>query len=362
MPSRPVVMNRKDPLDPKSAVDTSLDGQDPLADTQGSDRGADEADVVYDSMEASSVADGEDVIELYDINAALGGEDAARPERGDPATTQYALARPGIHAPEQEPAFDGVLDSNVTLGESSRAMMLARHANTRHGLMVPMEEATPELSPSQFAPGVLAFSDPNNDALSQYRLLKIKVEEFIDTLRYRSIAITSARAGEGKTTVALNLAVVMSENPWLKLALLDLNFRKPDLARMMRVPEGDPGLLHVLSGRASFDSALRKVEHRNLYLLHTGGRYEHSMNVLNSPQFDVFLNRLYESFDLVIIDCPPVMGCDDTLVVKQKVDGVFMVLRAESTPVSEMNRAAARLGRDRVLGVVLNHVRPREVG
>jgi capsular exopolysaccharide synthesis family protein len=350
-------MNKKNTLEPELP---QPDAPEPVAEARRAPGEADEADVVYDSMEAYS-ADGDDVIELYDINAALGGEQAARATREEQATTQYALATPGIQ-PEQNPTFDGVLDSNVTITDNGRALMLARHAQTRHGLMVPMEEVTPELSPASFAPGILAFSHPQHDALSQYRLLKIKVEEYIDSLRYRSIAITSARGGEGKTSVAMNLAVIMSENPWLKLALLDLNFRKPDLARMMRVPEGDPGLLHVLSGRATFDGALRKVEGRNLYLMHTGGRYEHSLNVLNSPQFDVFLNRLYESFDLVLIDCPPVMGCDDTLVIKQKVDGIFMVLRAEATPVNEMNKAAARLGKERILGVVLNHVRPAEVG
>lgn len=318
---------------------------------------ADEADVVYDSMEAF-VGDDEDVIELYDISAVVeGGEPPQR--REEPSTSQLTLATPGIR-PEQDPAFDGVIDSNVTITDGGRSLMLARHAQTRHGVMVPFDEVTPEFSPAGFAPGVLAFTDPHHPALSQFRLLKIKVEEYIDTLRYRSIAITSARPGEGKTTTALNLAVVTSENPWLKIALLDLNFRKPDLARLMRVRDGDPGLLHVLSGRASFDAALKKIEQRNLYLLHTGGRYDQSMTVLNSPQFDVFLNRLYESFDLVVIDCPPVMGCDDTLVIKQKVDGVFLVFRAESTPIGEMNRAAARLGKDRILGVVLNQVRPEE--
>jgi capsular exopolysaccharide synthesis family protein len=357
-------MSKKNSLEPEQDVERiAPEGRERVPEAAREEGEADEADVVYDSMEAFS-AEEDDVIELYDINAALGGEAGPRNTREEAATTQYALATatPGGQAAEAGPAFDGVLDSNVTIADGGRALMLARHAQTRHGVMVPFEDVTPELSPSSFAPGILAFSDPQNDALSQFRLLKIKVEEYIDTLRYRSIAITSTRGGEGKTTVALNLAVVMSENPWLKLALLDLNFRKPDLARLMRVPDGDPGLLHVLSGRASFDAALRKIEQRNLYLLHTGGRYEQSMNVLNSPQFDVFLNRLYESFDLVLIDCPPVVGCDDTLVIKQKVDGLFMVLRAELTPVNEMNKAATRLGKERILGVVLNHVRPTEVG
>ena len=89
--------------------------------------------------------------------------------------------------------------------------------------------------------------------------------------------------------------------------------------------------------------------------------YESSMTILNSPQFDVFLTRLCDAFDLVIIDAPPVLGQDDTLVIKQKVDGIFLVFRAEATPVSDMQKTAARLGRERLLGVVLNRVEPGEV-
>lgn len=331
----------------------TMDGREVTDDSRTIEAGGEDRDLVYDSMEAM-VADSEEVIELFDISAAV-EQGGSRP----PGSGGYAIAT-GAPSPSAEGAFDGVIDGSATQVDGGRALLLGRASRT--GLQVPAaDEATPEMPIAAFTPGILAFSAPAHAAVSQFRLLKIKVEGIIDQLRYRSIAITSTRAGEGRTTTALNLAIVMSENPWLKIALLDLNFRKPDLGRMMRVPDGDPGLLHVLSGRASLDAALRKVEGRNLYLLHTGGQYESSMTILNSPQFDVFLNRLYEAFDLVIMDAPAVLGQDDALVIKQKVDGLFMVLRAESTSVAELNKAVARLGRERVLGVVLNQVAPREV-
>jgi len=333
----------------------TMDGREVTDEAQTVEVSDGERDLVYDSMEAL-VAEQEEVIELFDINAAVAGQGQSRPSGGNFAIATTSPTR------SAEPAFDGVIDGSVTQVDGGRALLFGRHPSSRTGMQVPFtDEITPEMSAAAFAPGVLALAAPGHSAVSQFRLLKIKVEGIIDQLRYRSIAITSTRPGEGRTTTALNLAVVMSENPWLKIALLDLNFRKPDIGRIMRVPDGDPGLLHVLSGRATLDAALRKLEGRNLYMLHTGGLYESSMTVLNSPQFDVFLNRLYDAFDLVIMDAPPVLGQDDALVIKQKVDGVFMVMRAESTSIAEMNRAVARLGRERVLGVVLNHVQPREV-
>ena len=330
----------------------TLDGRQVSDDSLTLEAGAESRDLIYDSMEAM-VADGEELIELFDISAAV---DQGPPRPGG-ATYSIATTAPTRNA---EAAFDGVVDGSATHVDGGRALLLGR--NSRAGFVVPTpEDLTSELAVSAFAPGVLAFVAPSNPAVSQFRLLKIKVEGIIDQLRYRSIAITSTQAGEGRTTTALNLAIVMSENPWLKIALLDLNFRKPDLGRLMRVPDGDPGLLHVLSGRATLDVALKKVEARNLYLLHTGAQYDSSTTILNSPQFDVFLNRLYDAFDLVIMDAPPVLGQDDALIIKQKVDGMFMVFRAESTSVADMNKAVARLGRDRVLGVVLNQVAPREV-
>lgn len=342
--------DRRGPLGKPSIF--TLDGHEVTDESRTIEAGGEERDLIYDSMEAM-VADSEEVIELFDISAAV---DQA-PAR--PSGSNYAIATSAPSA-SAERGFDGVVDGAATQVNGGRALLLGRTSRT--GLQVPApDDLTAELPVAAFAPGVLAFTAPTHAAVSQFRLLKIKVEGIIDQLRYRSIAITSTRAGEGRTTTALNLAIVMSENPWLKIALLDLNFRKPDLGRLMRVPDGDPGLLHVLSGRASLDAALKKVEGRNLYLLHTGGQYDSSMTILNSPQFDVFLNRLYEAFDLVIMDAPPVLGQDDALVIKQKVDGMFMVFRAESTSVADMNKAVARLGRERVLGVVLNQVAPREV-
>ncbi len=332
----------------------TLDGRDVTDEGHTVEAGdAEERDLIYDSMEAMVGAE-EDVIELFDISAAVDATTATR----SPANYTIATTAPTTNA---EPAFDGVIDGSVTQIDGGRALLLARHPS-RTGMQAPHpEDLVPEMPVAHFAPGVLALVAPNHPAVSQFRLLKIKVEGFIDQHRYRSLAITSSRAGEGRTTTALNLAIVMSENPWLKIALVDLNFRKPDLGRLMRVPDGDPGLLHVLSGRAGLDAALHKVEGRNLYLLHTGGQYDASMTILNSPQFDVFLTRLCDAFDLVIIDAPAVLGQDDTLVIKQKVDGLFLVFRADSTPVADMQKAAARLGRERLLGVVLNRVAPNEV-
>ena len=79
----------------------------------------------------------------------------------------------------------------------------------------------------------------------------------------------------------------------------------------------------------TLDVALKKVENRNLYVLRTGGLYEASLEVL---------------------DAPPVLGTDDTLIIKQKVDGLFFAMRA-----------VMRVERDRVLGITLNQVQPAEV-
>lgn len=288
-------------------------------------------------------------IELFDISAALSVDQSV-----SLAAARYAIASVSP-ASSSAPSFDGVIEGGRS-GSSTRPL-----SSRTSGPVSIFADAPPDLPASAFVPGILALGQKDHPGLSQFRLLKIKVEGFMEKLQYRSIALTSSRAGEGRTTTALNLALVMSENPWLKIVLLDLNLRKPDLGRLMRVGDGDPGLLHVLSGRVTLDVALKKVENRNLYVLHTGGLYEASLEVLNSPQFDVFLNRLHESFDLVIIDAPPVLGTDDTLIIKQKVDGLFFVMRAESTPIEEVHRAVMRVGRDRVLGIILNQVQPDEI-
>ena len=338
---------------------------------------------VYDSLDGQLVhAEDAEVVELCDIEAAVGNPspgspsstdgtpEASAPPARDPSMVlgfvEYSDDNPAqaVEPAEQppaalslEPRFDGVVEP----GDEPEGAPLQIKRPEELDPIVAHDEVAPEIPLRTLLPSVLAFRNPNHGALSQFRVLKYKIEDYIDKHQYRSFAVTSARQGEGKTRTALNLAAVMSENPWLKLVLLDLNFRKPDLGRIMRVKAGDPGLLHVLSGRASFNQALKKLEARNLYFLHTGGTYEGSMGVLNSPQFDLFLSRLNEAFDLIIIDMPAVLDGDDALVIKQKVDSVFMVMRAEHTPIGEVNRAAKRLGKDRILGVLLILVRHKEV-
>ncbi|MFN3200123.1 MAG: CpsD/CapB family tyrosine-protein kinase [Bradymonadia bacterium] len=322
---------------------------------------AEEMTFTYDSMvDIATEAEEQDSLELFDISAVVGRPVVGVPDPEehpgpnlDPPTQRYALAT-SARGDHDEPTFDGL----IAVDGLDEPPTKAHRPATAQPIST---EVTPEIALQTFQTGILAVDEPEHGALSQFRLLKIQVEEIIDRLRYRSIAVTSARDGEGRTTTAINLAMVMSENPWLKVALIDLNFRNPELGRLMQAGDEDPGLLHLLAGRVSFDRAFRKLEGRNLYMLHTGGHYEQSMNVLNSSQFDLFLNRLYESFDLIIIDCPSVASSDDVLVIKQKVDGVFMVFKANSTPVNVMNKAAERLGKDRILGVVLNGVKSKEI-
>lgn len=224
------------------------------------------------------------------------------------------------------------------------------------------EEEGGELSLDRVAQRVVALSEPDGHFLTQYRILKRNLEQVLNHLNYRTIAITSAVAQEGRTSTALNLAVVMSENPWLKIAVVDLHLRRPSIGRRLGLPRTDPGLLEVLGGEIPLERVLRKLEHRNLYFLHAGEGCNISLPVINSPQFDVMLDHLKAIFDLIIIDAPPLLGEDDALVIHDKVDGMLMVMRAEFTELSALRRAIDRVGRDRLLGVILNDVRPEEVG
>ncbi|MFN3198870.1 MAG: CpsD/CapB family tyrosine-protein kinase [Bradymonadia bacterium] len=219
-----------------------------------------------------------------------------------------------------------------------------------------------ELPVHQVAERVVALAEPDGPFLTQFRILKRNLEQAVDRLNYRTIAVTSTCSQEGRTTTAMNLAVVMSENPWLKIAVVDLHLRKPSVARRLGMPSNSPGILEVLGGDVPLERALRKLEHRNLYFLHAGHGSDISLQVLNSPQFDVMLDHLQQLFDLIIIDAPPLLGQDDALVIYDKVDGMLFVLRAEFTDLRDVERALERIGRERLLGVILNDVRPEEVG
>ncbi len=182
--------------------------------------------------------------------------------------------------------------------------------------------------------------------------------------RPRVLALTSANPGEGKTTVASNLALALAEigRPVL---LIDADLRKGRLHEIFQVSNAW-GLSDLLQGKKPPQNGemVMGTSYPNLNLLPAGSVASSISVLLYSPQAFEFLKRVREEFHTVIIDTPPMLHMPDARVVGRLADGVILVVRSTQTTREEAAAASQRLMEDgtRVLGTVLNEWDPRKTG
>ncbi len=171
--------------------------------------------------------------------------------------------------------------------------------------------------------------------------------------RLRSLAVLSARRGEGKSTVALNLAKSLSTlNPGV--LLIDADLRQPTLHEKAQCPN-TAGLSNVLDGSMSMHEAVQHLA-PGLDILTSGPDSLAPVRLLNS-QFEALLGKARMAYETVIVDTPALSAVSDGLMVAAHTDGSLLVVAANGTDESDARKAVDQLklfGIDNVLGVVVN--------
>ena len=186
--------------------------------------------------------------------------------------------------------------------------------------------------------------------------------------RPRVIVVTSTNPGEGKTTVACNLALALAEiGPSVlmqSVLLIDGDLRRPRLHDIFGVPNRW-GLADLLEGKMppnGCEGMVFKTGFRNLDLLPAGSTTLNVAALLHSPRAVAFLNRMRAEFHTVIIDAPPMLNIPDARILGRLSDGVILVVHSAQTMRDAAVAANQRLTEDRtrVLGTILNQWDPRK--
>jgi capsular exopolysaccharide synthesis family protein len=195
-----------------------------------------------------------------------------------------------------------------------------------------------------------------------FRSIRTSLQFSAPADRQRTIIITSPSPEDGKTTVAVNLAMSLAQGG-RRVLLVDANFRRPGL-QLLYPPAGDTGLSNILVGDADLESAVRPTDVGNLDLLLSGPIPPNPAERLDSPQMQELLAQAVARYDQVLIDAPPVLLATDASLLATKVDGAILVCRA-----NENSRGAAQRARDLLLkvnahlfGAILNAAQTRRGG
>ncbi len=180
-----------------------------------------------------------------------------------------------------------------------------------------------------------------------------------DSRAVRTLVITSPRPGEGKTTVASNLAIALAGTE-RRVLLIDADLRRPRLHAVFDLANTS-GLSELLCAHSSVlelaaQQMVKATKIPNLSLLPSGPGADGIFNRLYSARVRGLLGRFREAFDYVIIDTPPALEAADARVLARSSDGVIVVLRANRSRTTEALETASQFLRDRVpvIGAVLN--------
>jgi capsular exopolysaccharide synthesis family protein len=186
----------------------------------------------------------------------------------------------------------------------------------------------------------------------QYRRLAAVLHDAQGNNGTKVIMVASAVAGEGKTLTATNMALTLSDSYRRRVLLIDADLRKPALHEIFRL-NTTSGLIDGLESSNDVKLVLRQVS-SYLSVLPAGRPTADPMAGLTSDRMRRLIDEAREAFDWVIIDTPPLMLLPDAHLLSSLVDGAVLVIKANSTPHEMVKRTTEIIGRERVMGVVLN--------
>jgi protein-tyrosine kinase len=205
---------------------------------------------------------------------------------------------------------------------------------------------------------IVGTSTMDPSAVEQYVALATALRTIQVARSLRTIMVSSAVVGEGKTLTAVNLALVLSERLGRRVLLVDADFESPSIHEIFQV-------LNVsgLGDALASDNANVPVIaiSKNLAVLPSGRMQPEPMAALLSQRMKALLLDAASNFDWIVLDTPPVTQISDPQLLGWLADGVVLVVEAGKTPTKAVQAAIEELGADRVIGVVLNRAPARSV-
>ena len=203
--------------------------------------------------------------------------------------------------------------------------------------------------------------DKENQAVQDaYAMLTANIHISNDQKTLRTFVITSCNPEEGKTSLAISLAITMAKSGW-KVLLVDADMRKPTAAKRMN--QGSLfGLSDYLMGDVELIDALCETNITNFTYFSCGNDHPNPIGLLCSTHFEILMGNVREEYDIVLFDTPALASVVDGAIVASKVDATLLVVKMGLTTLTSLKRVKEQLENlnANILGVVLNKVKKRD--
>ena len=216
--------------------------------------------------------------------------------------------------------------------------------------------------PESYRP-LVSISEPGSLGAEQFRRLRTHVLKLNVSDPPKTIMVTSATEGEGKTFVAANLAAGIAHDLHFHALLVDCDLRSPALSHWFGVQNGH-GLSDYLVGKGQLSELILKTEMEKLSILTGGSVQAKPAELIGSKKMEALVHELKSRYTdrYIILDATPLLATTEPEVLARLVDGILIVVRAGVTPRETVKQAIASLDPKKIMGFVLNDVEFKSSG
>ncbi|EQB22194.1 hypothetical protein UNSWDHB_476 [Dehalobacter sp. UNSWDHB] len=204
------------------------------------------------------------------------------------------------------------------------------------------------------------YDNQNKAVQDAFDMLTAKIHINNSQKKLKTFALTSCRPGEGKTSLAISLAISIAHSGW-RVLLVDGDMRKPTASKRLS-KETQMGLADYLAGKIEFSEAVSETNITNLFYFACGTDCLNPVELLCSARFQELINKARSRYDFVLFDTPALEIVADANIIASNVEATLIVVEAGSTSLVNIKRVKEQLENlnANILGVVLNKVKKHE--
>jgi capsular exopolysaccharide synthesis family protein len=200
--------------------------------------------------------------------------------------------------------------------------------------------------------------DEQSEAAGQFKLLRTQVFNRTRPKGWNTVQVTGFGPREGKSFVAMNLAISIAKDSRQTTLLVDLDFRNPSIAGLLALDKSRPGLTSYFFDGIGLEEIFINPGIEKLTVLPAGEKIAHASELIGSSRMEALIKELKQRYQdrYIIFDTPPMVGFPDSLVFSDYVDSMILVARAGCTTRDDVQTVMDLVRREKILGLVFNDV------